>query len=100
MCKLSSNDKSYHLITQSFNACVMQWLVFRRDGSITAAAWAQKAAEATASNNSVGDGEFMDMFEPQRRLHRRQAFIRSILRQTMQVGSPLYALNACIRSHG
>ncbi len=42
----------------------MQWLVFRRDGSETAAAWAQKAAEATASNTSIGDGEFMDFFEP------------------------------------
>ncbi|KAL3150735.1 hypothetical protein ABBQ32_000517 [Trebouxia sp. C0010 RCD-2024] len=61
-----------------------QWLVFRRDGSMTAATWAQKAAEATASNSSIGDGEFMDMFEPQRRLFRRQAFIRSVLRQAMQ----------------
>lgn len=70
----------------------MQWLVFRRDGSETAAAWAQKAAEATASNTSIGDGEFMDFFEPQRRLQRRQAFVCSILRQTMQVhmqGLPL-----------
>ena len=64
---------------------VLQWLVFRRDGSMTAASWAQKAAEATASNSSIGDGEFMDMFEPQRRLYRRQAFIRSVLRQSMQV---------------
>ena len=64
---------------------VLQWLVFRRDGSMTAASWAQKAAEATASNGSIGDGEFMDMFEPQRRLYRRQAFIRSVLRQSMQV---------------
>lgn len=61
-----------------------QWLVFRRDGSESAAAWAQKAAEATASNTSIGDGEFMDFFEPQRRLQRRQAFVCSILRQTMQ----------------
>lgn len=53
---------------------------------MTAAAWAQKAAEATASNSSIGDGEFMDMFEPQRRLYRRQAFIRNVLRQAMQVG--------------
>jgi hypothetical protein len=63
----------------------LQWLVFRRDGSETAAAWAQKAAEATASNTSIGDGEFMDFFEPQRRLQRRQAFVCSILRQTVQV---------------
>lgn len=61
-----------------------QWLVFRKDGSETAAAWAQKAAEATATNSTIGDGEFMDMFEPQRRLQRRQAFIRSILQQTMK----------------
>ena len=54
---------------------------------MTAANWAQKAAEATASNSSIGEGEFMDMFEPQRRLYRRQAFIRSVLRQTMQVGT-------------
>ena len=64
---------------------LMQWLVFRKDGSETAAAWAQKAAEATATNSTIGDGEFMDMFEPQRRLQRRQAFIRSILQQTMKV---------------
>lgn len=63
----------------------MQWLVFRRDGSETGAAWAQKAAEATATNSSIGDGDFFDIFEPQRRLQRRQAFICSILRQTMQV---------------
>ncbi len=75
----------------------LQWLVFRRDGSETAAAWAQKAAEATASNTSIGDGEFMDFFEPQRRLQRRQAFVCSILRQTMQVhmqGLPLCLSNS------
>jgi hypothetical protein len=75
----------------------LQWLVFRRDGSETAAAWAQKAAEATASNTSIGDGEFMDVFEPLRRLQRRQAFVCSILRQTMQVhmqGLPLCIFNS------
>lgn len=73
------------LTVQGIGLFAMQWLVFRRDGSETAAAWAQKAAEATASNSSVGDGEFMDFFEPQRRLQRRQAFVCSVLRQTMQV---------------
>ena len=68
----------------ALTVCV-QWLVFRRDGSKTAAVWAQDAAEATASNSSVGAGEFMDIFEPRRRLLRRQAFIRSILRQALQV---------------
>ena len=73
------------MLNDSNSLLDVQWLVFRRDGSMTAATWAQKAAEATASNSSIGEGEFMDMFEPQRRLYRRQAFIRSILRQTMQV---------------
>ena len=72
----------------------LQWLVFRRDGSETAAAWAQKAAAATAANTSVGDGEFWDIFEPQRRLLRRQAFIRSILRQSIQASKLDHGLSA------
>ena len=71
-------------VTSWLVAC-LQWLAFRKDGSATAAAWAQKAAHATAEGKSVGDGEFMDLFEPQRRIQRRRAFAQTILRNTMQV---------------
>ena len=73
------------LCTQLIVVPCMQWLVFRKDGSATAAAWAQKAARATAEGRSVGDGEFMDIFEPQKRIYRRRAFAQTILRNTMQV---------------
>ena len=67
-------------LLSSVRGLCLQWLVLRDDGFITAADYAQQAAEATAADRAVGSGEFWDMFDRRRALTRREAFIRKVLR--------------------
>jgi len=61
-----------------------QWLVFRDDGTVTAAEYAAQAAAASSQGIAVGQGEFWDQFDDFRPLGRRKSFIRVILFQVMR----------------
>ncbi len=61
-----------------------QWLVFRNDGTTTAAAYAQEAAAATAAGHAVGSSNFFDRMDRDKPLARRRAFVLRIMRQVMQ----------------
>ena len=67
-----------------------QWLVFRNDGTITAAAYAQEAAVATLAGRAVGQPNFFDRLDRNKPLARRRAFVVRIMRQTMQARSLTY----------
>ena len=59
--------------------------MFRNDGTITAAAYAQEAAAATTAGRAVGQPNFLDRLDRSKPLARRRAFVIRIMRQTMQV---------------
>jgi len=61
-----------------------QWLVFRNDGTTTAAAYAQEAAAATAAGHAIGSSNFLDRMDRDKPLARRRAFVLRIMRQVMQ----------------
>ena len=66
---------------------LVQWLVFRDDGSRTAAGYAAAAGSATVRNGVVGPDDFVTRASlgQQGRLQRRQAFVLKLMRQIMQV---------------
>lgn len=61
----------------------VQWLVFRNDGTVTAAEWARQAAMGGSGGGLFGA---FDRGRPER----RQAFVLEVLRQTLKVKA--YAL--------
>lgn len=65
------------LIVQRVTGCSAQWLVFRNDGTTTAAQYAQAAAQG-----GRGGGGLLGMLQPDR-LQQRQAFVQRLLRQTL-----------------
>lgn len=67
----------------------MQWLVFRNDGTTTAAQWAQQASQAGSG------GGLFSVFD-RGRTERRQAFALEVLRQTLKVGTLRAASLGCI----
>ncbi|KAK9828536.1 hypothetical protein WJX72_000643 [[Myrmecia] bisecta] len=77
-----------------------QWLVFRNDGTISAAAYAAKAAEATASGRSVGEGEMFDRLDPAKPLARRRAFVIELLRQCLEGMTYMHARQRLHQSLG
>jgi hypothetical protein len=61
-----------------------QWLVFRNDGTTTAADYARQAAHAAAEGRPcLGDGEFLDAFDAERPVLRRRTFVLCALRQAL-----------------
>lgn len=79
-----------------------QWLVFRKDGTVTAAEYAAQAAEATRNGTSVGDysSEFLDRFDQGRPLRRRGLFLRSIMLQLLRGVRFLHSQNRLHQSLG
>lgn len=72
----------------------LQWLVFRNDGTTTAAQWGQQASQA-----GLGGGLF-SVFD-RGRAERRQAFALEVLRQTLKVSqfSALYSFHHAAWRH-
>lgn len=67
----------------------MQWLVFRNDGTTSAAAYAQQAAQSSGRG-----GGLFDMFG-QNGQQERQAFVLQILRQSLAGLAYMHARNRC-----
>eukprot|EP00898_Chlorokybus_atmophyticus_P003270 jgi/Chlat1/3944/Chrsp26S04197 len=61
-----------------------QWLVFRNEGTVTAAEYAAAASEAGARGVAVGQGDFFDRWDRQRMLRRRRRFVLKLLAQVFQ----------------
>ncbi|EIE22208.1 hypothetical protein COCSUDRAFT_42575 [Coccomyxa subellipsoidea C-169] len=70
-----------------------QWLVFRNDGTTTAAQWAQQASQA-----GLGGGLF-SVFD-RGRAERRQAFALEVLRQTLKGLAYMHSRNRLHQSVG
>eukprot|EP00891_Asterochloris_glomerata_P003128 jgi/Astpho2/3128/Aster-x1121 len=64
---------------------VQQWLVFRDEGTVSAMAWAQAAAEASARDGCVGDSDVGDILQPRNPMLRRRGFVMTLMRQIMEV---------------
>lgn len=79
ICKLMGSFTTKEGISAGEN-----WLVFRDDGTETAAQYASRAAAATSQGKAVGEGEFWDRLDPLRPLARRGRMIRNIGRQTIE----------------
>ena len=67
----------------------MQWLVFRNNGTTSAAAFAQQAAQYGGRG-----GGLWDMFG-QNRQQQRQAFVLQVLRQSLAGLAYMHARNRC-----
>lgn len=78
LCKLMGS-----FVTRKGPSAGERWLVFRDDGTETAARYASRAANATSRGMAVGEGEFWDRLDPLRPLSRRGRMIRNIARKTM-----------------
>lgn len=63
----------------------LQWLVFRDEGTVSAMAWAQAAAEASARDGCVGDSDVGDILQPRNPMLRRRGFVMTLMRQIMEV---------------
>eukprot|EP00192_Tetraselmis_astigmatica_P011306 CAMPEP_0117664572 /NCGR_PEP_ID=MMETSP0804-20121206/9300_1 /TAXON_ID=1074897 /ORGANISM="Tetraselmis astigmatica, Strain CCMP880" /LENGTH=367 /DNA_ID=CAMNT_0005471831 /DNA_START=247 /DNA_END=1350 /DNA_ORIENTATION=- len=77
-----------------------QWLVFRNDGTTSAEVYANKAAQAGAKGEAVGEGEFWDRFDSERPLKRRKIFVLKCLRQMLQGLAFMHSRNRLHQSLG
>jgi len=77
-----------------------QWLVFRNDGTTSAAAYATEAAAASAEGEAVGEGEFWDRMDERRPLARRGTFIKVVLYRVFSALAFMHSRNYLHQSLG